>query len=128
MKRRAVIVVALVACGCTLAGCDLSMTEQRKLKTYAPTTLWPDGTSARPLPDDVVAQGDVERAADRQNAAARHRSAARARPRALRHLSAHRATASPAMATASSSRTDFRRRRPITSIGCSRRRRSISTT
>lgn len=63
MTRRAVIVVALVACGCTLAGCDLSMTEQRKLTTYAPTSLWHDGTSARPLPDNVVAQGDVERAA-----------------------------------------------------------------
>ena len=39
------------------------MTQQRKLKTYAPTALWPDGSSARPLPDHVVAQGDVQRAA-----------------------------------------------------------------
>jgi mono/diheme cytochrome c family protein len=46
-----------------LAGCDLSMTEQRKLSTYAPTSLWPDGSSARPLPANVVAQGDVARAA-----------------------------------------------------------------
>jgi mono/diheme cytochrome c family protein len=52
-----------VAAGTALAGCDLSMTQQRKLTTYAPTALWPDGTSARPLPDYVVAQGDVERAA-----------------------------------------------------------------
>lgn len=50
------------ACAALLAGCDLSMTEQRKLTTYAPTDLWPDGTTARPLPAGVVAQGDVERA------------------------------------------------------------------
>jgi mono/diheme cytochrome c family protein len=40
------------------------MTQQRKLGTYAPSALWPDGTSARPLPSHVVAQGDVERAAE----------------------------------------------------------------
>jgi mono/diheme cytochrome c family protein len=45
-----------------LGSCDLSMTQQRKLTTYAPTSLWPDGSSARPLPANVVAQGDVERA------------------------------------------------------------------
>jgi mono/diheme cytochrome c family protein len=44
-----------------LAACDLSMTQQRKLMTYAPTSLWPDGASARPLPDHVVAQGDAAR-------------------------------------------------------------------
>jgi mono/diheme cytochrome c family protein len=44
-----------------LAGCDVSMTQQRKLKTYASTTLWPDGTAARPLPADVVAQDAVAR-------------------------------------------------------------------
>ncbi len=60
--RRLVLLAALAACGGALAGCGLSMTEQRKLATYAPTALWPDGTSARPLPDYVVAQGDVERA------------------------------------------------------------------
>jgi mono/diheme cytochrome c family protein len=52
-----------VAAAFAIGGCGLSMTQQRKLKTYASTTLWPDGTSARPLPADVVAQGDVERAA-----------------------------------------------------------------
>ena len=46
-----------------LAGCGLSMTQQRKLKTYAATGLWADGTSARPLPADTVAQGDGARAA-----------------------------------------------------------------
>jgi mono/diheme cytochrome c family protein len=55
---RALLIVA-VALG--LCGCDLSMTQQRKLKTYAHTDLWPDQTSARPLPADVVALGDVER-------------------------------------------------------------------
>jgi mono/diheme cytochrome c family protein len=54
----AVLVVAALA----LSACDLSMTQQRKLTTYAPASLWPDGTSARALPDNVVAQGDVARA------------------------------------------------------------------
>jgi mono/diheme cytochrome c family protein len=66
MKEHAASFVALAACGLALAGCGLSMTEQRKLKTYAPTSLWPDGTSARPLPANVVAQGDVARAAAEQ--------------------------------------------------------------
>lgn len=60
---RGLIIVALVASSCALAGCGLSMTQQRKLKTYAPTGLWKDGSEARPLPDNVVAQGDVQRAA-----------------------------------------------------------------
>jgi mono/diheme cytochrome c family protein len=42
-----------------LGGCGLSMTEQRKYKTYSPSRLWADGASARPLPDSVVAQGDL---------------------------------------------------------------------
>jgi mono/diheme cytochrome c family protein len=58
--RRTATIVALAL---LLAGCDLSMTEQRKFKTYAPAGLWSDGTSARPLPEHVVAQGDVARAA-----------------------------------------------------------------
>jgi mono/diheme cytochrome c family protein len=64
MTRLFAIVAALAAAGFTLAACDLSMTQQRKLTTYAPTALWPDGTSARPLPAHVVAQGDVARAAE----------------------------------------------------------------
>lgn len=47
-----------------LAGCGLSMTEQPKLMTYAPSNIWPDGASARPLPDGVVAQGDGALAAE----------------------------------------------------------------
>ena len=55
-------VAAIAGLSLLLAGCGLSMTEQRKYKTYAPAKLWSDGTSARPLPDGVVAQGDVARA------------------------------------------------------------------
>jgi mono/diheme cytochrome c family protein len=61
---RGLTLVALVAVAGALAGCGLSMTDQRKLKTYAPTSLWKDGSTARPLPDHVVAQGDVQRAAE----------------------------------------------------------------
>jgi len=63
MRRNATTLLGIAACAGLLAGCDLSMTEQRKLTTYAPTALWPDGTTARPLPAGVVAQGDIERAA-----------------------------------------------------------------
>jgi len=61
--RRVALIALLIAATPALAGCDLSMTQQRKLATYAPTSIWPDGTSARPLPDHVVARGDVDRAA-----------------------------------------------------------------
>jgi hypothetical protein len=47
-----------------VCGCGLSMTEQRKYKTYAPSTFWADGASARPLPDGVVAEGDVASVAE----------------------------------------------------------------
>jgi mono/diheme cytochrome c family protein len=60
--RGLALLTAFAAFGAALGGCDLSMTQQRKLTTYAPTSLWPDGSSARPLPANVVAQGDVERA------------------------------------------------------------------
>jgi mono/diheme cytochrome c family protein len=56
--------LALALTCLALSACDLSMTQQRKLTTYAPTALWPDGTSARPLPEHVVAQGDVALAAE----------------------------------------------------------------
>jgi len=58
--RRAATIAALAL---MLAGSDLSMTKQRKFKTYAPAQLWSDGTSARPLPAHTVAQGDIARAA-----------------------------------------------------------------
>ncbi len=57
MIRLAIVVFLTL----TLAACGLSMTEQRKYTTYQAAALWPDGTSARPLPDHVVAQGAVQR-------------------------------------------------------------------
>jgi mono/diheme cytochrome c family protein len=53
--------LAIIALAMTLGGCGLSMTEQRKYVTYAPAGLWPNGSSAQPLPADVVAQGDIAR-------------------------------------------------------------------
>lgn len=44
-----------------LGGCDKSMTQQKKYNPYAPSGVWADGTSARPLPADTVAQGDGAR-------------------------------------------------------------------
>jgi mono/diheme cytochrome c family protein len=58
--RRAAPAICLML---LLCGCGLSMTQQRKYKTYSPSTLWADGASARPLPDGGVAQGDLALAA-----------------------------------------------------------------
>ena len=44
-----------------LTGCDVSMTQQNRYGTEAPAALWKDGSSARPLPAHVVAQGDLAR-------------------------------------------------------------------
>ena len=48
-----------------LTSCDYSMTQQPKYKTYAPgpTDVWSDGASARPLPNNVVAQSALARQA-----------------------------------------------------------------
>jgi mono/diheme cytochrome c family protein len=53
-RTASVLCLSLLVCGC-----GLSMTEQRKYKTYAPSTFWADGASARPLPDGAVAEGDL---------------------------------------------------------------------
>jgi mono/diheme cytochrome c family protein len=37
------------------------MTQQKRDSTYAPAKLWSDGTAAQPLPEHVVAQGDLAR-------------------------------------------------------------------
>jgi mono/diheme cytochrome c family protein len=54
MRRFAFIAALMVA------GCDVSMTQQPKYKTYAPSKFWNDGASARPVPANTVAQGDLD--------------------------------------------------------------------
>ena len=51
----------LAGAALALCGCDVSMTRQPRYDTYAPASLWPDGASARPLPEHAVAQGDLAR-------------------------------------------------------------------
>jgi mono/diheme cytochrome c family protein len=60
VSARLFLIVTL-ALATALAGCGKSMTQQRKYTTYARADLWDDGTSARPLPDHVVAQSDEKR-------------------------------------------------------------------
>lgn len=43
-----------------LSGCGVSMTTQPKYDTYAPSRFWDDGASARPIPANTVAQGDLK--------------------------------------------------------------------
>jgi len=50
-----------IAVALALGGCDFDMRVQPKFKAQAPSTLWADGASARPLPKGVVAQGDLAR-------------------------------------------------------------------
>lgn len=57
MRRGALLALAAVA----LLGCRQEMTRQRRLNTFAATPLWRDGTAARPLPEGVVARGDLAR-------------------------------------------------------------------
>ena len=47
--------LSLGACG------DVSMTHQKKDSAYAPSSVWSDGASARPLPEGTVARGDLAR-------------------------------------------------------------------
>lgn len=61
--RRAIPAVLLLLAAC-LTACDQSMTEQKRYDTYGPASIWPDGTSARPLPEGVVAEGDLDREAE----------------------------------------------------------------
>jgi mono/diheme cytochrome c family protein len=57
--------IRLLALAALLAGCDQSMSDQKRYDTYEPAaaSLWPDGSSARPLPEGVVAEGDLAYAA-----------------------------------------------------------------
>jgi mono/diheme cytochrome c family protein len=59
MVRAAPLLAFAVALA--LGGCDFDMRMQPKLRAQAPATLWADGTSERPLPKGVVAQGDLAR-------------------------------------------------------------------
>ena len=61
---RAVCPFALAAMLLLLGGCgDHSMTRQNRYGTYTQASLFRDASEAQPLPDGVVAQGDLERAA-----------------------------------------------------------------
>ena len=61
--RAATALIALVGLG----GCGLSMTQQPKYGPYASATFWGDGAAARPLPQHVVARGDLELETARSN-------------------------------------------------------------
>src|SRR6185437_1318922 len=53
----------LLAIVFAVAGCDdQSMRQQNRYDAYAPSKFWPNGSEAQPLPEGVVAQGDVDRA------------------------------------------------------------------
>ena len=46
--------------GFGLGACDdVSMSRQKKYATYAPSSVWNDDASARPLPEGTVARGDL---------------------------------------------------------------------
>lgn len=55
MRRVAAVVAVLTVVACD----DQSMRLQKRYETEAPSPLWPDGTSARPLPEGVIARGAV---------------------------------------------------------------------
>ena len=66
LRRPAVTVLALAllaACRHDDATVDNSLTRQRKFDIYAPSSLWSDGASARPLVAGTVARGALDRAA-----------------------------------------------------------------
>jgi len=50
----------LALCGCG----DQSMTQQNRYGTYTPAGLFANGSEAQPLPEGVVAEGDVARASE----------------------------------------------------------------
>lgn len=54
----------LIGAALPLAGCnDHAMVKQNRYATYAPAGLFPDNAEAQKLPEHVVAQGDLDRAA-----------------------------------------------------------------
>jgi mono/diheme cytochrome c family protein len=63
---RAAPLLALVF-AVALGGCDFAMRVQPKFKAQAPADLWADGSSQRPLPKGVVAQGALAEDAAAKN-------------------------------------------------------------
>ncbi|MGO4572636.1 c-type cytochrome [Microvirga sp. 2TAF3] len=65
MRRAALILASLLV----VTGCkDQSMRQQNRYDVYGPAALWPDGSEARPLPDGVVARGDIALAQEADHA------------------------------------------------------------
>jgi mono/diheme cytochrome c family protein len=58
--RRTLLLLALPL---ALLGCRQEMAQQKRYRTYGTASLWPDRAVARPLPEGVVAQGDLARLA-----------------------------------------------------------------
>jgi mono/diheme cytochrome c family protein len=54
-------VAVLLLLPLVLPGCRQEMAQQKRYDTYGTASLWPDGAAARPLPEGVVAQGDLAR-------------------------------------------------------------------
>ena len=79
MKALLALTLCIGLCGCG----DVSMTRQKKYDAYAPSSVWSDGASARPLPEGTVARGDLERDQASERSAAGDPVAAGARPGAL---------------------------------------------
>jgi mono/diheme cytochrome c family protein len=59
--------IGAVLAALLVAGCDLSMTQQPKYTPETPSQFWANGTSARPIPANTVAQGDLAREAAAKN-------------------------------------------------------------
>lgn len=53
--RRVLFLLALAL----LPGCRQEMAQQKRYETFGTAVLWPDRAAARPLPEGVVAQGDL---------------------------------------------------------------------
>ena len=60
MSRRTLGLLCSVFCLLTVAGCRQDMHNQPKFKPLRPTTLFADGSSARPTVEGTVARGTLE--------------------------------------------------------------------
>ncbi len=66
MKRRGSLLSIILPVVC-LSACDVSMTQQKKARALSPSSFWPDGGSARPLPAGTVSEDDLARDAAAAN-------------------------------------------------------------